>query len=106
VPSVSTRGQTDSVYLDLSNASDIVSHNFLLRKLANFGLSFGYVNWFHSSLTNRQSSVCISDTLSFSYVVKSGVLQGSTLGLLLFNIFINDICDSVFNLSTSCWGII
>jgi hypothetical protein len=38
-------------------------------------------------------SVRISGTLSSSYVVKSGVPQGSTLGL--FNIVINDICDSI-----------
>jgi hypothetical protein len=91
MPSVNTQGQTDSAYFELSNAFDIVPHNLLLRKLTNFG----YVNWFHSYLTNRQSSVRIYGTLSSSYVVKSGVPQGSTLGHLLFNICINYICDSV-----------
>jgi hypothetical protein len=79
IPSVSTQGQTDSVYFYLTKAFDIVSHNILLRY---FGLSSSYVDWFHSYLSNRQSFVCISGTLSFPYPVKCGVPQGSTLGYL------------------------
>jgi hypothetical protein len=70
IPSVSTQGQTDSVYFDSSSALDIVPHNLLLRKITNFGFSSGHINWFHSYLTNRQSSVRIHGTLYFSYVVK------------------------------------
>jgi hypothetical protein len=86
MPSVGTQGQTNSIYFDLNNAFDIVSHNILLRKLSNFGISSSYVDWFHSYLVNRQCFVRISGTLSFSYLVKSGVPQGSTLCPLLFNI--------------------
>jgi hypothetical protein len=58
--SVCTQGQIDSVYFDLSSAFDIVPHNILLHKLSNFGLSSSYVDWFHSYLDSRHSSVCIS----------------------------------------------
>jgi hypothetical protein len=97
MPSVSTQGQTGSAYFDLSNAFDIVPHNILLRKLSNFGLSSSFVDWFHSYLVNRQPFVRISGTLSFSYLVKSGLPLCSTLGPLLFNIFFNDIGDSIRN---------
>jgi hypothetical protein len=95
--SVGTQGQTDSVYFHLTKAFDTVPHNILLRKLSNFGLSSSYIDWFHSYLSNRQPFVRISGTFSFPYPVKCGVPQGSTLGPLLFNIFINGICDSIHN---------
>jgi hypothetical protein len=80
MPSVSTQEQTDSVYFNLCNAFDIVPHNILFRKHSNFGLYSSYVDWFQSYIFNRQSFVRISGTLSFSYLIKSGVPQGSTLG--------------------------
>jgi hypothetical protein len=38
IPSVSSQGQTDSVYFDLTKAFDIVLHNILLRKLSNWSI--------------------------------------------------------------------
>jgi hypothetical protein len=85
------------IIIDLSSTFDIVPHNILLHKLSNFGLSSSHVDWFHSYLDNRHSSVRISGTLSFSFIVKCGVPQGSTIVPLLLNMFINDICNSIHN---------
>jgi hypothetical protein len=79
-PLVSSQRQVDSIYFDLSSAFDLVPHPRLL-KLCAYGLSDGYVNRFCSYLTNRQSSVRISDTSSLPFEVLSGVPEGSVLAL-------------------------
>jgi hypothetical protein len=94
-PLVCSQGQTDTIYFGFSNAFDILPHSLLLHKLSYYGLSCGYLNWFLSYLTKRQSSVRFSGILSSPFVALSGVLQGSVLGALLFNIFINDLCDVI-----------
>jgi hypothetical protein len=62
-PVVRGQRQADIVYFDLSNDFDLVPHNMLLHKLSSFGLSDGYVSWFCSYLTNRQSRFHFSGTL-------------------------------------------
>ena len=77
--------------MDLSKAYDCLLLDILLDKLSAYGMSTDDVSLLESYLSNRKQQIKINSTLSSWSDIQKGAPQGSILGRLIFNVFINDI---------------
>ena len=76
--------------MDLSKAFDSMPHGLLISKLFAYGVSESGCKTIIAYLCNRHQHVKILGCNSGMSIINRGIPQGSVLGPLLFNIFLND----------------
>ena len=85
-------------FLEIEGAFDAIPHFLLMQKLCSYGFCDNILNLFNSYLMNRSLRVKVNSYYSDwskGGTINSGVQQGSTLGPLLFLLYINDIHEVV-----------
>ena len=92
--------ESKNILYKQSKAFNTISHNILLKKLQHYGVRGICNNWFSSYLSNRKQYTQVNEHRSSLKEITCGVPQGSILGPILFQIYINDISNSTeLNLS-------
>jgi len=86
-------GRLYACFVDFSQAFDSIPHRELWVKMHRIGIPRNIIRVVQSIYSQAGAQIRTSEGLTKKFKISKGVLQGETLSLVLFSIYINDIIE-------------